>query len=166
MFVSIHKGGLAGLVWLLSCCLLDVDSDAVPRCRESSIPLSNGCRLRHVHIGTLDCTVIKVVESYPSSRRPEITSNIFLRKSNRPNEQQDINHQTIQTTGTKTYPLLSELTSALVLSVSQEFDDTALIGGKTDNLAGDLADEGSAAGRLALGAADLGLGGVEGGGFL
>ena len=69
-------------------------------------------------------------------------------------------------TGTKTYPLLSELTSALVLSVSQKFDDTALIGGKTDNLAGDLADEGSAAGRLALGAADLGLGGVEGGGFL
>lgn len=88
------------------------------------------------------------------------------KKPNRPNEQQDKNHRTIHTTGTKTYPLLSELTSALVLSVSQEFDDTALIGGKTDNLAGDLADEGSAAGRLALGAADLGLGGVEGGGFL
>ena len=69
-------------------------------------------------------------------------------------------------TGEGTEPLLSELTSALVLSVSQEFDDTALIGGKTDNLAGDLADEGSAAGRLALGAADLGLGGVEGGGFV
>ena len=68
--------------------------------------------------------------------------------------------------GRKTYSLLRELTGALVLSVSQEFDDTALIGGKTDNLAGDLADEGSAAGRLALGAADLGLGGVERGGFL
>ena len=65
-----------------------------------------------------------------------------------------------------TYPLLGELTSALVLSVSQEFNDTALIGGKTDNFAGDLADESGAAGRLALGAADFGLGGVERCGFL
>lgn len=66
----------------------------------------------------------------------------------------------------QTYSLLGELTSALVLSVSQEFDDTTLIGGKTDNLAGDLTNEGRAAGRLALGTADPGLGGVEGGGFL
>ena len=66
----------------------------------------------------------------------------------------------------QTYSLLGELTSALVLSVSQEFDDTTLIGGKTDNLAGDLTTEGRAAGRLALGTADPGLGGVEGGGFL
>lgn len=65
-----------------------------------------------------------------------------------------------------TYPLLGELTSSLVLSVSQKFDDTTLIRGKTDNLAGDVTDEGSAAGRLALGAADPGLGGVERGGFL
>jgi hypothetical protein len=65
-----------------------------------------------------------------------------------------------------TYPLLGELTSSLVLSVSQKLDDTTLIGGKTDNLAGDVTDEGSAAGRLALGAADPGLGGVERGGFL
>jgi hypothetical protein len=69
-------------------------------------------------------------------------------------------------TGEGTEPLLGELTSSLVLSVSQKFDDTTLIGGKTDNLAGDVTDEGSAAGRLALGAADPGLGGVERGGFL
>lgn len=66
----------------------------------------------------------------------------------------------------KTYSLLRELTSTLVLSVSQEFDDTALIGGKTDNLAGDLTDESGAAGGLTLGAADAVLGGLEGGGFL
>lgn len=66
----------------------------------------------------------------------------------------------------RTYPLLSELTSTLVLSVSQEFDDTALIGGKTDNLTSDVTNKGSTAGGLALGAADTGLGGVEGGGFL
>lgn len=69
-------------------------------------------------------------------------------------------------TPTKTYPLLRKLTGPLVLSVSQEFNDTALIGGKTDNFTGDLADEGSAAGRLALAAADLGLWGLEGGRFL
>lgn len=66
----------------------------------------------------------------------------------------------------KTYPLLGELTSALVLSVSQEFDDAALIGGKTDNLAGDLTNESGTAGRLALGTADPGLGGVKRGGLL
>lgn len=65
-----------------------------------------------------------------------------------------------------TEPLLGELTSTLVLSVSQEFDDTALIGGKTDNLTSDVTNKGSTAGGLALGAADTGLGGVEGGGFL
>lgn len=65
-----------------------------------------------------------------------------------------------------TYALLSELTGTLVLSVSQQLNDTALIGGKADNLTSDLADERSAAGRLALGAANLVLGGVEGSGFL
>ena len=69
-------------------------------------------------------------------------------------------------TGEGTESLLGELTSALVLSVSQEFDDTTLIGGKANNLTGDLADEGSAAGRLALGPADAVLGGLEGGGFV
>lgn len=69
-------------------------------------------------------------------------------------------------TGEGTEPLLGELASSLVLSVSQKFDDTTLIRGKTSNLTGDVTDEGSAAGRLALGAADPGLGGVERGGFL
>lgn len=68
--------------------------------------------------------------------------------------------------GTRTYSLLRELTSTLVLSVSQEFDDAALIGGKANNLAGDLTDESGAARRLTLGAADAVLGGLEGGGFL
>ena len=66
----------------------------------------------------------------------------------------------------KTYPLLSKLPGALVLSVSQKFNDTALIGGKTGDLADDVTDEGSAACRVALGAADTGLRGVEGGSFL
>lgn len=66
----------------------------------------------------------------------------------------------------KTYALLSELTGTLVLGVPQQFDDAALVGSKTDDLTGDVADERSAAGRLALGAADLVLGGVESSGFL
>ena len=66
----------------------------------------------------------------------------------------------------KTYPLLSKLPGALVLSVSQKFNDTALIGGKTGDLADDVTDEGSAAGRTAFGAADTGLGGVQRGGGL
>lgn len=66
----------------------------------------------------------------------------------------------------KTYALLSELTGTLVLSVTQQLNDTALVGSKTDNLTGNLADELGAAGRLALGTADLGLGGVQRGGFL
>lgn len=56
--------------------------------------------------------------------------------------------------------------STLVLGVAEQLNHTALIGGKTDNLTGNLADERSAAGRLALGAANLVLGGVEGSGFL
>jgi hypothetical protein len=66
----------------------------------------------------------------------------------------------------QTYPLLSELPGALVLSVPQKFNDTALIRSETDDLTGDVANESGAAGGLALGAADAGLGGVEGGGFL
>lgn len=68
--------------------------------------------------------------------------------------------------GFNTYTLLSELAGTLVLGVPQQLNDAALIGGETDDLAGDVADELSAAGRLALGTADLGLGGVEGSGFL
>jgi hypothetical protein len=66
----------------------------------------------------------------------------------------------------ETYALLSELAGTLVLGVAQEFDDAALVGSEADNLLGDLADESGAAGRLANGAADAGLGGVQGGGFL
>lgn len=65
-----------------------------------------------------------------------------------------------------TYALLSKLTGTLVLGVPQQFDDAALIGSKTDDLTGDVTDERSAAGRLALGAANLVLRGVEGSGFL
>jgi hypothetical protein len=54
----------------------------------------------------------------------------------------------------------------LVLGVAEQLNHTALIGGKADDLASDLADERSAAGRLALGTADLVLGGVKGSGFL
>lgn len=79
-------------------------------------------------------------------------------------QNQPANHPLIQ--HRKTYPLLSKLPGALVLSVSQKFNDTALIGGKTGDLADDVTDEGSAAGRTALGAADTGLGGVKRGGGL
>ena len=54
----------------------------------------------------------------------------------------------------------------LVLGVAEQLNHTALIGGKANNLTGDLADESGALRRLALGAANLVLGGVEGGGFL
>jgi hypothetical protein len=54
----------------------------------------------------------------------------------------------------------------LVLGVAEQLDHTALIGSKADDLTSDLTDERSAAGRLALGTADLVLGGVEGSGFL
>lgn len=52
------------------------------------------------------------------------------------------------------------------MRVPQEFDHTTLIRGKTSDLLDDLADEGSAAGEVALGAADAALGGLEGRGFL
>lgn len=68
--------------------------------------------------------------------------------------------------GIGTYALLGELAGTLVLSVPQQLNDAALIGGKTDDLTSDVPDELSAAGRLALGTADLVLGGVEGSGFL
>jgi hypothetical protein len=65
-----------------------------------------------------------------------------------------------------TEALLSELAGTLVLGIAEQLNHTALIGGKADDLASDLADERSAAGRLALGTADLVLGGVKGSGFL
>ena len=65
-----------------------------------------------------------------------------------------------------TYPLLGKLPGPLVLSVPQQFNDTALIGSKTDNLAGNFADERGTARGLALGAADPVLGGVKRGRFL
>lgn len=65
-----------------------------------------------------------------------------------------------------TYPLLGELTSTLVLSVSQKFDNTTLIGGETGDLLDDLPDESSALGEVALGTADAALGGLVRSGFL
>ena len=66
----------------------------------------------------------------------------------------------------ETYPLRSQLSSPLILSVSQQFNDTALIWSKTDNFAGDFTDECGAAGGLALRTGDSVLRGVEGSGFL
>lgn len=134
-------------------------------------------RLLNYRLRSINRHHIRVIENYwrisgkiGPVRRHRTQSVVTQRK---PPTEQATEHQTIPYhTSTalqprqKTYPLLSELTSALVLSVSQKFDDTALVGGKTDDLAGDLTDEGSAAGRLALAAADLVLGGVEGRGFL
>lgn len=65
-----------------------------------------------------------------------------------------------------TEPLLGKLPGPLILSVSQQFNNAALIGSKTDDLAGDFADESGTARGLALGAADPGLGRVKGGRFL
>lgn len=76
------------------------------------------------------------------------------------------NRRSNPTNHERTYPLLGELPSPLVLCVPQEFNDAALIGGKTGDLADNVADEGSPTGGTALGAADTGLGGVKGGGFL
>jgi hypothetical protein len=61
--------------------------------------------------------------------------------------------------------LLGDLPGTLVLRVSQQFDNAALIGSETGNLLDDFADKGSAAGETALAAADAGLG-LDRGGFL
>jgi hypothetical protein len=71
----------------------------------------------------------------------------------------------ISSSGRKTYSLLSELSSPLVLCVPQQFNDAALIWGETSDFLHDVPDESSAAGEVSLGAGDTGLG-LVGGGFL
>ena len=56
----------------------------------------------------------------------------------------------------KTYPLLGELSCALVLGVSEQFDDTALVGGETGDFADDVTHERGALAEVALGAGDAG----------
>jgi hypothetical protein len=82
----------------------------------------------------------------------------------------------------ETYPLLGELAGTLVLGVTEQLDDAALVGGETiisisagrestvterrssvpSNLLDDLANERGALGEVTLAARDLGLG-VAGG---
>lgn len=64
-----------------------------------------------------------------------------------------------------THPFLRELPGPLVLGVSQQFNDTALIWGKAGDLLDDITDELGAAGEVALCPRDACLGCV-GGGFL
>lgn len=71
----------------------------------------------------------------------------------------------IQGRGRCAYSFLGDLPGTLVLGVSQQFDNAALIGGETGDLLDDVADKGSAAGKTALVAADAGLG-LDRGGFL
>jgi hypothetical protein len=94
------------------------------------------------------------------SKNLKISSRIQIHHSTRSSKRSN------PTSQWQTYPLLGELASPLILGVPQEFDDAALIRGKTGDLADNVADKGSAAGGTALGAADTVLGGVEGGGFL
>lgn len=93
-----------------------------------------------------------------------VVSELFQSMESDLNSRTQLDAEQFQTR--KTYPLLSDLPGALVLSVPQEFNDTALIGSETDDFTGDVANESGAAGGLALGAADPVLGGVKGGGFL
>ena len=62
-------------------------------------------------------------------------------------------------------PLLREFPCSLVLGVSQQFNDTALIWGKTGDFLNDITDELSATGKMALCPRDSGLGSV-GSGFM
>ena len=50
----------------------------------------------------------------------------------------------------KTYSALGELSGALVLAVAQQFDDAALVWGKTRDLTNDVADEGGALAEVTL----------------
>jgi hypothetical protein len=62
-----------------------------------------------------------------------------------------------------TEPLLGELTGTLVLAVTEQLNDTALVGGKASNLLDNLTDESGALAEVALGAGDAGLGDAGGG---
>ena len=44
----------------------------------------------------------------------------------------------------KTYPLLRQLSRALILGVPQQFDDSSLVGCETGDFLDDFADEGCA----------------------
>ena len=57
----------------------------------------------------------------------------------------------------KTYPLLRELSSALILAVSQQFNNSALIRGKTSDLLDDVADESGALGEVTFSSGDARL---------
>ena len=65
----------------------------------------------------------------------------------------------------KTYPLLSQLSSSLVLAVSQQFDDTTFIRGETSDFLDDVTDELGALGEVAFCAGGTGLA-LESGCFL
>ena len=65
----------------------------------------------------------------------------------------------------KTYSLLCQLPRALVLGVSEQFDDAALVGGETGDFADDVTHERGALAEVALGARDAG-GGLDRGDFL
>lgn len=56
----------------------------------------------------------------------------------------------------KTYALLSDLSGTLILRVAEQLNHAALIRGETSDLLDDAADEGGAAGEVALGAGDAG----------
>ena len=64
-----------------------------------------------------------------------------------------------------TYPLLRQLSRTLILAVSQQFDDTTLIGSKAGDFSDDFADESGALALETLSAADARLG-CDGGHFL
>jgi hypothetical protein len=59
----------------------------------------------------------------------------------------------------RTYSLLGQLSRSLVLAVSQQFDNTALIRSQASDFLDDLADESSALAKQALSAGDAWLGG-------
>lgn len=61
----------------------------------------------------------------------------------------------------RTYSLLCQLSRALVLGVSQQFDDTTLIWGKTGDLLDNVSNESGTLAEVALGAADARLGGDD-----
>lgn len=56
-----------------------------------------------------------------------------------------------------TESLLGELTGTLVLGVAEQFNDSALVGGKASNFLDDVTDESSALAQVALGAGHTGL---------
>jgi hypothetical protein len=64
-----------------------------------------------------------------------------------------------------TYPLLCQFSRTLILGVSQQFDNTTLIGRKTSDLLDYFSDKGGTLAEVALGTANARLGG-NGGDFL